>query len=165
MTFLLTLVLAVNPVHARRPEQGTSISIPSMGIYAEIFSMNITQQSGKPIWYIAPWEERIGHLEQTAWLGENGNIVMGAHSTMPDGSWGVFSFLPYVEIGEQIIINENGVDFTFVVQEVLSVDYNDISIVDVDENRLTLITCFGGYDTSIDDYRTRAVVIAVPVEQ
>ena len=164
MTFLFALtVLTVNPVHAARPAKGTSIAIPAMGIDTEIFWMDITPQNGEPVWYIAPWETRVGHLEQTAWLGEGSNIVIGAHANMPDGSWGIFGFLPYLQIGEQIIIREDGVEYTFVVQETLIVSYTDVSVVEVDEDRLTLITCSAVFDPALADYPYRHVVIALPV--
>jgi LPXTG-site transpeptidase (sortase) family protein len=162
---LLPLVVPItNPVFAGRPVSGTTISIPSLGIHADTFLMDITLQNDEPIWYIAPWEDSVGHLEKTAWLGEGGNIVMGAHTTLPDGSSGIFAHFQDVEIGEEIIISEFGQDFEFRIQEIRIVPYDDTSIVTDKVDRLTLITCSGRYDATIGDFPNRLVVIAVPIQ-
>jgi len=156
--FLVTI--APPKAHASEPLLGTSISIPSANIYSEIYPMYIIQRAEKLVWNITPWETRVGHLESTAWLGEGGNIALGAHSTMPDGSPGPFALLTTVQIGDEITITEAGKTFIFIVERVLLVRYDEVSIVIAQENLLTLITCGGLYDETIGDYRARLVVIA-----
>lgn len=136
---------------------GTRIAIPVAGINSAITQFPIEGET----WAIDPWESLIGHFYGTAWLGE-GNTVLGAHSRYPDGTPGLFAGLYGVSVGDVIIVNENGVEFRFVVTQIRTVHYDDLSVVyPTAHSRLTLITCdLPSYDAASGLYDDRLVVIA-----
>jgi LPXTG-site transpeptidase (sortase) family protein len=166
LVILTTLpnIVSHQPTSVEAAGPGASIAIPSLDVYADIFSMPIVQQNGQPIWYINPWEMRVGHLERTAWLGAQGNIVLAAHETMPDGTPGLFYELASIAVGDEIILSEAGQDYRYIVGEVKVIPYDDISIVTTQANQITLITCAGSYDPAIGDYPLRLAVIASPAQ-
>jgi LPXTG-site transpeptidase (sortase) family protein len=133
------------------------ISIPVVGITSAVTQFPIEGTT----WAIDPWESLIGHFYGTAWF-DQGNTVLGAHSRYPDGTPGLFYGLYGVSVGDVIIVNDKGAELRYVVTEIRSVNYQDLSVVyPTSTSRLTLITCdIPSYDETTGLYDERLVVIA-----
>jgi len=159
MFFLLALPSAL----ANSPHANTIISIPTLNITSTVIEIPIVEQNGKLVWAYDPMETRVGHLEGTPWLGESGNIVLGAHSSTSDGKPGTFVSLPDVVIGDIIILTENDITYHYMVITTRTIDNTDLSILQSDSDQLTLLSCAGEYSLQQGDFLQRYVVIAVPV--
>jgi LPXTG-site transpeptidase (sortase) family protein len=113
-------------------------------------------------WAIDPWEEVVGHLQGTAWLNQTGNVVIGGHSEMPDGTAGIFHRLYNVGIGDEVFLQDADLTRRYIVVNILSVDYRELSVVyPTTQNRLTLITCdIPSYVAEQNIYYERLVIVA-----
>ncbi len=140
---------------------GPNIALPTVGINTYITSFPLDGVS----WAIDPWERGVGHLQGTAWLNQNGNIALGGHSLMPDGRPGIFNRLYNVNIGDPIIVtDENGVQTQYIVTDIRTVHYQDLSVIyPTSERQLTLITCdIPSFDGDSQSYIERLIVVARP---
>ncbi|MEL6272049.1 MAG: class F sortase, partial [Chloroflexota bacterium] len=140
---------------------GPAIIMPSINTVSGISVFPL----GERTWDIDPWDYSVGHFQGTPWLTQTGNIVLGGHSKMPDGRPGIFGGLYGLSIGDPIIVQDSGGGTReFVVQEIRTVHYRDVSVVQpTGGTRLTLITCdIPSFDTTTQLYQDRLVVIAVP---
>jgi LPXTG-site transpeptidase (sortase) family protein len=88
--------------------------------------------------------------------------VIGGHSEMPDGSPGVFFRLYNVGIGDEMFLQDGDLIRRYLVVNILSVDYRDVSVVyPTTHNRLTLITCdIPSYVAEQNFYYERLVIVA-----
>lgn len=148
------------PIIQPTPSSGTVLSIPTVNIYSGIILFPLDGES----WAIDPWEKRVGHLEGTAWFDGTGNVVLGGHSSFPDGRSGIFAGLYQLNIGDPIIVTQNGGERRYVVMQKYTVHYDDLSVAyPTSDNQLTLITCdIPSFDASSQSYTERLVVVAVP---
>ncbi|NJL94739.1 MAG: sortase [Anaerolineae bacterium] len=111
-------------------------------------------------WEIRHLDDRVGHLEGTAWLGSGSNIVLAGHVELVDGRVGAFGQLDKMVVGDEIVLTEQGREYRYRVTEIREVEPTDLSVVyPTATERLTLITC-GDYDFLSDSYQVRIVVIA-----
>ena len=135
---------------------GSALSIPTANIYSPVKTFYLDGVS----WAIDAWEQQVGHLQGTAWLGSPGNIALGGHSRLPDGRPGIFAGLYGVKIGDPVFLG----DRRYVVSEILEVNYQDLRVVyPTTSERLTLITCdVPSFDPETNLYYERLVVIALP---
>ncbi len=84
----------------------------------------------------------IGHMSQTAAIGEEGNCALAGHRGGTSGPY--FKNLHKLNEGDQIKITDtHGDEFIYLVTESFIVEPNDMSVIqDVSEKKvLTLITC------------------------
>ncbi|MFH0942810.1 MAG: sortase [Candidatus Beckwithbacteria bacterium] len=88
------------------------------------------------------------HYGGTANPGEVGNAVIFGHSILPQfynpkSYRSVFSLLPALKPGDEIIINFDGITYKYVVYEYLEVNPGEIDILEQRYNRkeLSLVTC------------------------
>ncbi len=139
---------------------GTTLSMPTVNVFVGITTFPLDGYS----WAIDPWEKRVGHLQGTAWFDTGGNVVLGGHSTFPNGKRGIFAGLYQLNIGDPIIVNVNGGEQHYVVTEKLTVHYDDLTVAyPSGDTKLTLITCdIPTYDAATEFYPERLVVIARP---
>lgn len=140
---------------------GASIYMPTVNIASGVRVFPLTG----PTWAIDPYEPLVGHFEGTAWLTEDSNIVLGGHSELPNGAPGIFARLYNVRVGDPIIVQDgSGGQREFIVTEIRTVHYTDVSVVMPNGNtQLTLITCdIPSFDASTQLYDDRLVVIARP---
>lgn len=140
------------------PSNGRFLTLPSAGISIGVRTFPLDGTS----WAIDPWEPLAGHLQGTSWVTGTGNVVVGGHSEHPDGSAGVFRNLYNVGIGDEIFMQDAGITRRYIVVNILSVDYRDLSVVyPTTFNRLTLFTCdIPSYVSEQGIYYERLVVIA-----
>ncbi len=150
-----------NPVATPAPVSGgTTLSLPTVNVYVGITTFPLDGVS----WTIDPWEKRAGHLEGTAWFDTTGNVVLGGHSSYPNGKPGIFAGLYQLNIGDPVIVTVGGSERHYVVSSKFSVHYDDLSVAyPTSDNRLTLITCdLPSFDATTQSYTQRLVVVALP---
>lgn len=140
--------------------ENAALLIPNAGIVAPIVRVYLDESS----WDVSNLGNSIGHLEGTRWIPENGNVVLSGHVELSDGRLGIFANLHELEIGDRVIITQDGNDFHYDITSVAIHEPTDLApIYPSSENRLTLITC-GSYDFISDSYLERVVVIAEEVK-
>lgn len=158
LLMIVTLFISILSLSAQ--ETGTSIQIPSIDVYSQI--VNAPLSTALQTWDVSHLRNNVGHMEYTPWFGNNGNIVLGAHSVASDGSRDVFYELDSVAVGDEIIINDNGTTYIYEVTETTTVGFEDTSIILSREGQtLTLITCDPASDNGSNFYSRRHVVFAV----
>jgi LPXTG-site transpeptidase (sortase) family protein len=137
---------------------GRLLTIPTANISSAVTTFYLDGVS----WAIDPWEDSVGHLQGTSWLNQTGNVVIGGHSEMPDGTAGVFYRLYNLGIGDEIFLQDGDLSRRYVVVNILSVDYRELSVVyPTTHNRLTLITCdIPSYVAEQNIYYERLVIVA-----
>lgn len=86
--------------------------------------------------------------EGTAFPGQFGNTVVFGHSVLPQffnpkNYLTIFSTLPTLKQGDEILVDFDGVRYKYVILEMVEVKPEDISILEqrYDDSYLTLITC------------------------
>lgn len=137
--------------------QGTTLFIPSAGIYADIVQVYV-DDSGS--WDVSHLGLNVGHLQGTQWLGHPGNVVLSGHVELGDGRKGVFATLNEVKLGDIIVVQQDGQEWRYEVTEIGTTTPDDLTPVYPTQNdQLTLITC-GSYDFFQDSYLERTVVVA-----
>ncbi len=135
---------------------GTTLFIPSAGIYANIFRVYLDGES----WDVSRLGTNVGHLQGTSWLNEKGNVVLSGHVELSDGRIGAFANLDEIKIGDLVIVQQNGVEYRYAVTQVGKTTPDDLTpLYPSEQSMLTLITC-GSYDFFSDSYLERTVVIA-----
>lgn len=86
--------------------------------------------------------------EGTAFPGQFGNTVIFGHSVLPQffnpkNYLTIFSTLPTLKMGDEILVDFDGVRYKYVVEQMIEIKPEDISILEqrYDDLYLTLITC------------------------
>ncbi|MGI6278215.1 MAG: sortase [Patescibacteria group bacterium] len=114
-----------------------SLTIPSLGIF------NAVVQVGG--------EDLSQHLIQyggTAYPGDFGNAVIFGHSVLPQffnpkDYMTIFSLLPTLEYGDEILVDFDGVRYRYQVEEMVEVKPDDLAILEqrFDDSYLSMVTC------------------------
>lgn len=114
-----------------------SLTIPSLGIF------NAVVQVGG--------EDLSQHLIQyggTAYPGDFGNAVIFGHSVLPQffnpkDYMTIFSLLPTVEYGDEILIDFDGVRYRYQIEEMVEVKPDDLEILEqrFDDSYISMVTC------------------------
>jgi LPXTG-site transpeptidase (sortase) family protein len=134
-----------------RPGPARSIEIPRLDLRAAVVPT---------VW--EPPAFVVGQLRQSANLSE-GNTVLIGHLNGLAGN--VFAKLDALEPGDEIVATSRGLDYHFVVSEVMELPEGDsLPIQPTDEPRLTLMTCTGAWDPATLNYSHRLWVVAEPPE-
>ena len=114
-----------------------TISIPKLKIKDAVISIGGEDLSKSLIQYPG-----------TALPGKNGNAVIFGHSVLPifynpKNYTAIFSTLPSLEEGDEILINFDGVSYNFIVEELFEIFPTDIQILEQDttDSFLSLVTC------------------------
>jgi sortase A len=88
------------------------------------------------------------HYVPTSFPGEKGNVSIFGHSSLPQlydskNYKTIFTYLPSLQRGDQIIIKEKDETFTYEVYDMFVVNPDQVSILDqkYDDSYLTLVTC------------------------
>ncbi len=158
----LVVTPSPTPINARDlgPDiENAALVIPGAGVVAPIVRVYL----GDTTWDVSQLGNNIGHLEGTRWLSEPGNIVLSGHVELSDGREGIFANLHEVQIGDRVIVTQDGNDYHYDVSSIANYDPTDLTpIYPSTTNILTLITC-GTYDFISDTYLERVVVVAEEV--
>ena len=108
-------------------------------------------------------------LDASASPGEYGNAIFNGHVSWKKVA-GVFSVLPKMEEGEEIIVEyDDGSTMTFTVTNVDIYGIDDVPetvmAYDTGDSRMTLITCYGeSWNSGLGTRNQRCVVVAKPVD-
>ena len=93
-------------------------------------------------------DKNLVHYPGTAHPGRTGNAVIFGHSVLPaffnpKNYMTIFSTLPTIEKGEEILVDYDNIRYTYLVEELKEVPPNDISILAqrYDDSYLSLVTC------------------------
>lgn len=88
------------------------------------------------------------HYGGTGLPGEYGTTVIFGHSTLPQfynptDYKTIFSTLPTLKPGDEIFVNYDGIDYRYVIFEMVVTDPTDLSALEqrFDDSYITLITC------------------------
>lgn len=88
------------------------------------------------------------HYPGTALPGQKGNAVIFGHSVLPlffdpKNYLTIFSTLPTLNKGDEIVVNYDGVEYKYRVEDMLEVLPTDLQVLDQDtsDSFLTLVTC------------------------
>lgn len=92
--------------------------------------------------------ESLVQYNGTALPGKIGNSVIFGHSVLPTffdpkNYLSIFSTLPRLDIGEQVFVNYDGIEYRYVVEDRFEVRPKDIQILEQNSSSsyLTLVTC------------------------
>ena len=114
-----------------------TLSIPKLGI-----DRAVVQVGGKDLM------KSLSQYPGTALPGNLGNAVVFGHSVLPQffnpkDYRTIFSTLPTLNEGDEILINFDGVTYTYQVENMIEVLPEDVSVLQqyYDRERLSLITC------------------------
>lgn len=114
-------------------------------------------------WEFRIFTEQAGHLQYTAYPGQRGNIVIGAHYALADFTPGPFQNLDQLEIGDPIQVYYMGRLFTYRVTGADLVSPTDLRVLRTTPGEtLTLLTCYD-YSPQAATYTRRYVVYATRV--
>lgn len=114
-----------------------TISIPKLKIENAVISIGGEDLSKSLVQYPG-----------TALPGKRGNAVIFGHSILPifynpKNYTAIFSTLPTLKEGDEIMVNFDGISYKFVVEELFEIFPTDIEILEQDSTDafLTLVTC------------------------
>ena len=146
----------VTPLIRTEASNGARFLAPTAGINSHVVQTYLNGIS----WDVSDLGANIGHLQGTAWTHQPGNIVLAGHVERVDGRAGIFASINEMNIGDPLIIQQNGEERMYRVTQMFTTAPDDLTIMyPTDHERLTLITC-DSYDFLADTYRTRFIVIA-----
>lgn len=114
-----------------------TLSIPKLGI-----KNAITTIGGEDL------SKSLVHYPGTALPGRIGNSVVFGHSALPiffnpTNYKTIFATLPTLKIGDEIIVNYDGVTYLYIIEELFDVLPTDIQILEQDDSDsfISLVTC------------------------
>lgn len=134
------VVAAPTPLSTFDPTTSAQLIIPKIGINAPIiWNVDENQTNEKLL-------EGVTHFKGTALPGQKGNIFITGHSSYY--SWvvspykDIFALLEKLSPGDQIYIQYQGNNFTYVVNNTKVVSPNELSVLEpTSDFNLTLMTC------------------------
>ncbi|MDM8528464.1 sortase [Anaerolineales bacterium HSG24] len=85
----------------------------------------------------------VGHLEGTAPVGSESNIVLAAHITLDIGVYGPFAGLSMLETGDEVVVyDEQNQIYRYQITHREVVDRSNVEVAyPTEESQITLITC------------------------
>lgn len=142
----------------------TSISIEGIGVAdAPVVDVGVRSDGEMEI----PGAKDVGWYRFNPTPGEAGSSVLAAHIQY-NGKPGVFRYLSDVEIGDVVVIHfDDGSQTGFEVVELAQYDKQELPTDRVfakdGDPVLTLITCGGDFNRSLNSYEDNVVAYAVPI--
>jgi LPXTG-site transpeptidase (sortase) family protein len=153
----------ITEIPLKFPEQtyeemsGLVLEIPALELTLPIVSVPITSQGYDLTWL----SSQAGWLEGSAYPSWVGNTVITGHAYLSSGLPGPFVDLEKLSWGDDIILEANGLEYTYQVREKALVSGDNLSILGhKDQDWLTLFTC-KDFSEELGQYRWRQVVEAV----
>jgi LPXTG-site transpeptidase (sortase) family protein len=153
-------LLVASRAFAAEPAPGALLTIPALDLSAAVVTIPLDASIGT--WNTASLGFDVGHFEYTPWVGEGGNIVLGGHHTLADGTPSVFYNLADISRGDTIEVMQGGVTEVYEVTRIRDVAISDLSVLTTGSDTITLMTC-AGYNDDTGNYDRRLVVIATRV--
>ena len=83
----------------------------------------------------------IGHFEDTAMPGENGNFCIAGHSSTVYNN--VFNDLKNIKLNDEIKITTSDGEFTYLVSEIFETEPTNVGVLNQDNDlkEMTIVTC------------------------
>ncbi len=146
----------------RRRRPPIALQVESIGISAEIEQLNIVDGIMQDP--TGPWV--VSWYQETAGLGQIGNLVAAGHINYWNVGDAVFANIDDLQEGDLIVFTgEDEVQYTFAVQwtqlvEVATMDTDTLQelVGPTDAENVTLVTCGGEFDYNTGEYLSRTVV-------
>lgn len=143
-------------VPTAEPIAGARLVIPKIGVDTHLIEAPIVGRE----WDISLLRDEVAHLESTAAIGQQGNVVVAGHITIPGGGWGPFRELAQLEVGDRVFVWIGDEVMIYEVTGLETVSSEAVHVVFPTEGyRLTLITCTD-WDEEAGTYAQRVVVYA-----
>jgi sortase A len=145
------------------PERpATRLVIPALGLDAPVTVCPIVGET---------WEvehlgtDTVGHLEGTASPGDGNNVVLAAHVTVAHDVDGPFSGLGRLQPGDDIIVYDGDLSYTYIVDSRRLVERTDVQVAHPsDTGQVTLITC-SNWSDELSRYQQRLIVVGHLVDE
>jgi len=121
------------------------LTIPSLNLDKIKVRTNIDGAS-KDV-YLPVLKEAVAHFSGTALPGQEGDVFLFGHSTLPifaRGQYeGIFTDLPKIKKGDEVILNYNNRDYYYQIIETRVVEPSDYTVLNqpIGKNLITLMTC------------------------
>ncbi len=142
----------------------TSISIDEIGVVeAPVLDVGVEPDGDMEI----PGASDVGWYRFNPTPGDPGSAVLAAHIQY-NGKPGVFRYLSDVEVGDEVVVHfDDGSRTGFQVVELAQYDKDELPTDRVFAKdgapMLTLITCGGDFNRSLNSYEDNVVAYAVPI--
>ena len=159
------------PVKMYFTAREVSFPVERVGIvpYTDADGNQVVNELGQKVYTMGTLdtEKAAAWLESSSSPGEYGNAIFNGHVTWKKVA-GVFSLLPKMEEGEEIIVEyDDGSTMRFIVERVnifgIYDEPADVMLFDTGDSRMTLITCYGeAWDSELGTREQRCVVVAKP---
>lgn len=161
------------PVMMYFSDREISFPVETVGIvpYTDSKGREVKAEDGSTVYTMGTVdsEKVAAWLDASASPGEYGNAIFNGHVSWKKVA-GVFSVLPKMEEGEEIIVEyDDGSTMTFTVTNVDIYGIDDVPetvmAYDTGDSRMTLITCYGeSWNSGLGTRNQRCVVVAKPVD-
>jgi LPXTG-site transpeptidase (sortase) family protein len=153
------------PYWGSRPRPGIAarLEIPAIELETDVVEGGIVSNArGEPEWQTVPFValqyRELGHV------GARGNAVISGHVvTINEGN--VFRDLNKINFGDMVQVETDEGSFTYVVEDLKLVKPNQVDVMEqTKDQRLTLITCGGEFDSRSRSFSDRLVVVSKLVD-
>ena len=161
------------PVMMYFTDREISFPVETVGIvpYTDSKGREIKAEDGSTVYTMGTVdsEKVAAWLDASASPGEYGNAIFNGHVSWKQVA-GVFSVLPKMEEGEEIIVEyDDGSTMAFAVTSVDIYDLDnvppEVMAYDTGDFRMTLVTCYGeSWNSGLGTRNKRCVVVAKPVD-
>jgi LPXTG-site transpeptidase (sortase) family protein len=156
------VALDPGPVARATGVRPIALQVETIGISAEIEQLNIVDGIMQDP--TGPWV--VSWYEETAGLGQVGNLVAAGHINYWNVGDAVFANIDDLQEGDPIVFTgEDEVQYTYAVQwtqlvEVATMDTDTLQdlVGPTEAENVTLITCGGEFDYNTGEYLSRTVV-------
>ena len=147
------------PYWGSRPRPGIAarLEIPAIELETEVVEGGIvTNARGELEWQTVPFVAL--QYRELGRIGARGNSVISGHVvTINEGN--VFRNLNKLNFGDMVQVRTEEGSFTYVVEDMTLVKPNQVEVMEqTRDNRLTLITCAGAFDTRSRSFSDRLIV-------
>ncbi|MBR5291337.1 MAG: class F sortase [Clostridia bacterium] len=159
------------PVKMYFTAREVSFPVERVGIvpYTDADGNQLVNELGQKVYTMGTLdtEKAAAWLETSSSPGEYGNAIFNGHVTWKKIA-GVFSLLPKMEAGEEIVVEyDDGSTMRFIVERVnifgIYDEPADVMLFDTGDSRMTLITCYGeSWNSELGTREQRCVVVAKP---
>jgi LPXTG-site transpeptidase (sortase) family protein len=149
----------VVPSEARSSQAPISgIEVPRLALISDVVPAPIVGVSGGTTWDVPAFV--VGHGENTAGAGQDGNAVLIGHVSTPNAG-SIFRDVNLLRTGDVVRVFSGAAAFDYVVTQVRTVPRTDLSVlVPTDTPVVTLLTCTGAWLPALQDYSHRLAVRA-----
>ena len=142
-----------------RPGMAARLEIPSIDLQTEVVEGGIvTNGRGEPEWQTVPFVAV--QYRELGRVGGRGNAVISGHVvTINEGN--VFRNLNKLNFGDAVQVQTEEGSFTYIVEDMMLVKPNQVEVMEqTRDQRLTLITCGGEFDSRSRSFSDRLIVVA-----